>query len=93
MQKLTDTETLEVPERRFGSLSTGFVVGLKKIKDGYDCIATWVDRLPRRVYFIKSKRTDTTGNVADSSFEYIFKHHRLPDSIVSDLDKKFRSEF
>ena len=76
-----------------GSLATDFIVHLPKTKDGYDAITTWVDRLTRRVHFIKSKTTDTAVDVADSFFTNIFKHHGLPDSIVSDRNSKFTSEF
>ena len=82
-----------MPERRWGSLSTDFIVHLPKTKDGYDAITTWVDKLTRRVHFIKSKTTDTAVDVADSFFTNIFKHHGLSDSIVSDRDSKFTSEF
>lgn len=91
MQKLTDPETLEMPERRWESLSTDFIVILPKTRDGYDSINTWVDRFFRRAHFIRSKRTDMTVDLADSFFENTFKHHRLPGSIVSDRDCKFRS--
>jgi len=92
-KKLTDPSSLEMPERRWGSLATDFIVHLPKTKDGYDAITTWVDRLSRRVHFIKCKTTDTAVDVADSFFTNIFKHHGLPDSIVSDRDSKFTSEF
>lgn len=92
-KKITDPTSLELPERRWGSLATDFIVNLPKTRDGFDAITTWVDRLTRRVHFIKSKTTDTAVNVADTFFSDIFKHHGLPDSIVSDRDPKFTSEF
>ena len=82
-----------MPERRWGSLATDFIVSLPESKDGYDAVTTWVDRLTRRVHFVKSKTTDTAVDAADSFFENVFKHHGLPDNIVSDRDPKFRSEF
>ena len=92
-QKLNDPMSLEMPERRWGSLATDFIVQLPRTKDGYDAITTWVDRLTRRVHFVKSKTTDTATDVADSFFANIFKLHGLPDNIVSDRDPKFTSAF
>jgi len=92
-KKLTDPTSLEVPERRWGSLATDFIVSLPKTKLGYDCITTWVDRLSRRVHFIPSKMSDTAVDVADSFYTHVFKHHGMPDIIVSDRDPKFTSKF
>ena len=92
-KKLTDPMSLEVPERRWGSLATDFIVSLPKTKDGYDAIITWVDRLTRRVHFLKAKGTDTAEDTANAFFANIFKHHGLPDNVVSDRDSKFTSKF
>ena len=92
-KKLSEPVSLEMPERRWGSLATDFIVHLPKTKNGYDSITTWVDRLSRRVHFVKSKTTDTSIEVSDTFFSNIFKHHGMPDSIVSDRDSKFTSEF
>jgi len=92
-RKLNDPVSLEMPERRWGSLATDFIVKLPKTKDGYDAITTWVDRLTRRVHFLKCNTSDTAVDVADAFFSNIFKLHGLPDNIVSDRDSKFTSEF
>ena len=64
-----------------------------RTKDGYDFIKTWVDRLTRRVHFLKSKTTDTAEDTANDFCANIFKKHGLPGDIVSDQDSKFRSNF
>ena len=92
-KKLTDPTSLEVSERRWGSLATDFIVKLPKTKNGFDSITTYVDRLSRRVHFIPSKDSDTAVDVANTFFSHLFKHHGLPDSIVSDRDPKFTSRF
>ncbi len=70
-----------------------FIVKLPKTKNGYDSITTYVDRLSRRVHFIPSKDSDTAVDVANAFFSNLFKHHGMPDSIVSDRDPKFTSKF
>ena len=92
-KKLTDPTSLEVPERRWGSLASDFIVKLPKTKNGYDSITTYVDRLSRRVHFIPSKDSDTAVDVANDFFSHLFKQHGMPDSIVSDRDPKFTSKF
>ncbi len=92
-KKLTDPTSLEVPGRRWGSLASDFIVKLPKTKNGFDSITTYVDRLTRRVHFIPSKDSDTAVDVANAFFSHLFKHHGMPDSIVSDRDPKFTSKF
>ena len=92
-KKLGDPTSLEIPDRRWGSIATDFIVSLPKTKNGYDSITTWVDRLSRRVHFIPSKEEDTAVDSANSFFANIFKLHGIPDSIVSDRDPKFTSKF
>lgn len=42
---------------------------------GFDAIATWVDRLSRKMRFIACKDTDKAQDVALSFFTQIFRHH------------------
>ena len=92
-KKLSIPTPLDVPTRRWGSLATDFIVKLPKTKNGFECITMWVDRLNRRVHFFPSREEDTAVDVANAFFHHIFKHHGLPDSIVSDRDPKFTSKF
>lgn len=92
-KKLTEPSSLEMPERRWGSLATDFIVHLPKTKDGKDAVTTWVDRLTRRVHFIPCTVNDTAVDTANSFFSNIFKLHGFPDNIVSDRDPKFTSKF
>ena len=93
LRKLSEPTPLEVPSRRWGSLATDFIVSLPVTKNGFDSITTWVDRLSRRVHFIPSKSTDSAVDVANLFFSNVFKHHGLPDNILSDRDPKFTSKF
>ena len=92
-KKVTDPTALNVPSRRWGSLATDFILKLPLTKRGFDSITTWVDRLWRRVHFIPSHTTDSATDVATSFFSNLFKLHGLPDSIVSDRDPNFTSNF
>lgn len=92
-KKFTVPNPLDVPTSRWGSLATDFIVGLPKTSKGFDAITTWVDRLSRRVHFIPCRGTDTAVDTVACFFESIFKHHGLPDNVVSDRDPKFTSKF
>ncbi len=92
-KKLTEPTSLEVPERRWGFIASDFILKLQKAKNGYYSITTYADRLSRRVHFVPSKDSDTAVDVANLFFRNLFKHHGMPDSIVSDKDPKFTSKF
>ena len=92
-KKLTDPTPPQIPKRRWGSVATDFIVSLPRTPAGFDAITTYVDRLSRRVHFTPSKTKDTAVDAAESFFVNVFKHHGLPDDIVSDRDAKFTSRF
>lgn len=86
-------QPLEIPTRRWGSIGTDFIVGLPVSKLGHDAITTYVDRFTKRVHFLPTNSTATSKQVATDFFDVIFKHHGLPDSIVSDRDPRFTAHF
>ena len=57
---------LDVSLRRWGSLSTDFIVSLPKTRNGFDAIAAWVARLSRRVHFFPSRGTNTAVETAEA---------------------------
>ncbi len=88
-KNLTDPTSLEVPERRWGSLTTDFIVELPVTKNGFDCTITYVDRLSRRVHFTPSQESDTVVDITIRLFSNVLKHHGMPGNIMSDRDPKF----
>lgn len=88
-----EPEPLELPNRRWGSVSMNFVTHLPVTPAGFDSITTFVDRFSKRVHFITSEGTETAIDVAKRFFDNVSKHHGLTDSIVSDRDPKLRSKF
>lgn len=60
---------------------------------GYDAITTFIDRFSKRVHFVPSKGTDDAADFAQAFLDNVFKHHGLPDTIVSDRDPKFTAKF
>lgn len=60
---------LEMPERRWESLDTGFIIALPRTKYRFNEVTTWVNRLSIKVHFIKNKITQKSFDVSDSFFE------------------------
>lgn len=69
------------------------IVHLPTTEDGSDEITTWVDRLTRRVHFLKSKTFDTGVKCTDAFLPYICRYHGRLFKIVSDIDCKFSLQF
>lgn len=66
---ITDPQMLQAPARRWGSVSTDFIVKLPKTKEGFDAITTWVDRLSRRAHFMPCHTTGSAIEVAKDFYE------------------------
>jgi hypothetical protein len=70
-----------------------FITKLPCSKQGHDAILVVVDPLTKMGHFIPTTSNVDAPGVASLFFTYIFKHHGLPKSIVSDRDPKFTSNF
>ncbi len=70
-----------------------FTQGLPTTRSGFDSILTFVDRFSKRPYFVPCHSNITAVNVARLFYNTIFRHHGIPDSIVSDRDPLFTSKF
>jgi hypothetical protein len=69
-----------------------FITDLPCTPSGYDAVLVFVDRLSRFVLFAPcTKDTDALGT-AKLLRNYVFCHHGLPSSIVSDRDTRFTSK-
>lgn len=90
---ITAPAVLEAPSRRWGSISMDFIHGLPESKKGHDMILTFVDRFSKRPHFVPCKSDLTAIEVAELFYKTVFKYHGLPDSIVSDRDPLFTSNF
>ena len=69
-----------------------FIVGLPE-SNGFNCILVVVDRLSKMAHYIPTTEEVTSEQVARLFFDKIFKHHGIPDSLVSDRGTQFTSRF
>jgi hypothetical protein len=86
-------QPLSIPERRWASVSTDFITGLPKTKNGYDAICVFVDRLSKMVHFAPTTTDINAEEFASLFFDNIVRLHGMPTDIVSDRGSVFTSEF
>ena len=61
--------------------------------DNYDSILVIVNRLTKMVHYEPVKVTIDAPGLAEVIIDVVVRHHRLPDSIVTDRGSLFTSKF
>ena len=84
---------LQIPEKRWESISLDFMMPLPMTRAGYDGILVIVDRLSKMMHCFPVHTTITGAGTAKIYLDHIFRHYGLPRSIVSDRDPRFNSVF
>ena len=87
---------LEVPIRRWSSVSVDFITGLPESRIGkssFNAIMVVVDRLSKMAHYIPCRDTCTAEEFAQLFLNHVFRLHRLPDSIISDRGPQFIAQF
>ena len=84
---------LDIPGRRWESVSMDFIMDLPVTQEGHDAIVVFVDRLSKMVHLAKTTKTVTAAKTADVFISEVVKHHGVPLNIVSDRDLRFQSTF
>ncbi|KAJ9532927.1 hypothetical protein QJQ45_018045, partial [Haematococcus lacustris] len=74
-------------------VSMDFIGPLPATPRGHTMIFTIVDKLSKMIHLIPTTTTATAHDTARLFFDHIFKHHGLPEAIISDRDPKFTSDF
>ena len=70
------------------SISMDFITDLPSTK-GYDAILTVVDRFTRMEHFLPRRRRFTSQETTNLVIPEVFKHHGLPNEIISDHEPQF----
>lgn len=81
----------ETPERRWGTISMDFIMPLP-ISHGQTGILVIVDRLTKMAHFCPVKKEITAMETVDKLMNEVFKHHGLPDKIISDRGTQFAAK-
>ncbi|KAD2804089.1 hypothetical protein E3N88_37466 [Mikania micrantha] len=85
-------QPLPIPTHVFADISMDFIGGLPK-SYGKDSIFVVVDRLTKYSHFMALSHPYSAAQVAQVFLDHVFKLHGWPDSIVSDRDPIFISQF
>ncbi|WVZ08837.1 hypothetical protein V8G54_022183 [Vigna mungo] len=85
-------QPLQIPERIWQHITMDFIEGLPASKCK-QVIYVRVDRLSKVAHFMSLKHPYSATEVAQSFLDNVFKFHGFPDSITSDRDAIFVSQF
>jgi hypothetical protein len=84
---------LQIPTRKWQSISMDFITGLPKSKHGHNAIWVVVDRLSKCAHFAPTTTNADAYEVAVLMRDKVWKYHGFPEAIVSDRDPRFVNNF
>jgi hypothetical protein len=84
---------LQIPTRKWQSISMDFITGLPRSANGNDAIWVVVDRLSKCAHFVPTTTKADSYDVAVLLRDKVWRYHGFPEELVSDRDPKFVSKF
>jgi hypothetical protein len=81
-----------IPDRRWQIITTDFITGLPSSR-GYNAIWVVVDRLSKRMHAIPTTEEVDSLGLARLYRDHVWKHHGMPEEIISDRGPQFASTF
>jgi Reverse transcriptase (RNA-dependent DNA polymerase)/RNase H-like domain found in reverse transcriptase/Integrase zinc binding domain/Chromo (CHRromatin Organisation MOdifier) domain/gag-polyprotein putative aspartyl protease len=84
---------LEIPARKWQSISMDLITGLPRTKSGQDAIWVVVDRLSKCAHFAAIESEADALDIANLLRTRVFTLHGFPDEIVSDRDPRWVNKF
>src|SRR5258707_616714 len=92
MQKVGKLTPNQIPSCCWEVISVDTIGELPESK-GYNAILVVVDRLSKRIHAMPTVTTVDSTGVACLFLEHIWRHHRLPEAVISDRGSTFISNF
>lgn len=86
-------QPLQIPTRKWGSVSMGFVMPLPETADGFNAVLVCVGRLTKTACFVPTHLTVDAKGVAKLYHDQVFRYHGMPGEIVSDRGPRLTSDF
>src|SRR5271168_2708981 len=83
---------LPVPDNPWDVISVDFISELPEA-NGKDCIMVVVDSVTKRSHFINTVTTISAVRSARLYVKHVWKHHGLPQKVISDCGPQFVAEF
>ena len=84
---------LPIPEKRWQQVTIDLITQLPKTKNGNDAIVVFVDKLTKMVHYAPTTTNIDAVGMAKLFLHNIVRLHGVPESIVSDRDPRFTSNF
>ena len=85
-------QPIPLPERKWQQITTDLVTDLPE-SEGKTAIAIFVDRLSKMVHFAPCTKEISAEKYAQLFIDHVFKHHGMPEVIISDRDPRFTNRF
>ena len=86
-------QPLDVPQWKWDSISMDFVTHLSRSTKGHDSVWVIVDRLTKCAHFLPMNQKWSMDKLAELYVQEVVRLHGVPESIVSDRDPRFTSQF
>jgi hypothetical protein len=86
-------QPLPIPKRRWEMVTMDLITQLPISRQQNDAIIVFVDKYSKMVHYAPCKTAISAPEVAQIFFREVVRHHGIPDSIVSDRDSRFMSNF
>ena len=83
---------LATPPHPWAHVSMDLIVELPPAH-GFDAIVVFVDKLSKMAHFAPTTSNVDAPGVARIFFDTVFRHHGLPQVLISDRDPRFTSDF
>jgi hypothetical protein len=82
---------LQIPERRWQSVSLDLITDLPVTSKGYDALVVFVDRLSKMVHIEPTTKSLTSEGLVELFESRVIRYHGVPQTLISDRDIRFRS--
>jgi hypothetical protein len=83
-------QPIPVPDRAWKVISLDFIEGLP-VSGSFNCILVVVDIFSKYAHFLGLKHPFTVASMAKLFLSHVYKHHGMPQAIISDRDHIFTS--
>ena len=87
-------QPLPVPHQPWETVTMDFVTSLPQTADGKDTVVVFVDKLTKMCHlFPTTAKGLDARKVAHVFLDQVFRHHGIPENIISDRDVRFTNDF
>ena len=86
-------QPLQIPQGPWESVSLDLITALPLTRSGHTAIVVFVDRLTKMTHFVPTVTEIKATEMAQMFVDTVYRHHRLPKTLISDRDPRFTSKY